>query len=148
MNFQRKGAPSNTHVGKDFEARAKEFLETQGIILQPNFTLEIGINENRKKHNFDFGDREKKIIVECKSHTWTESGNVPSAKITTWNQAMYFFLAASSDYRKILLVLHDVNKKTGETLGEYYLRTNAHLIPDGVEIWEFDDNSNIAKKIN
>jgi hypothetical protein len=78
---------------------------------------------------------------------WTEGGNVPSAKMTAWNQAMFFFHAAPSGYRKILFVLRDFNEKRNETLGEYYVRTNPHLIPNDVEMWEYDEKQGTAKKI-
>jgi len=144
--FQRKGAESNTQVGRDFEAKAQNFFAEQGLHLHPGMALAIGIN-GRKSHNFDLGDEQKKVVVECKAHTWTEGGNVPSAKMTTWNQAMFFFHAASLGYRKILFVLRDFSQKRNETLGEYYIRTNHHLIPKDVEIWEYDEKLETAKKI-
>ena len=98
--FQRKGAKSNTHVGKEFEKAVKKFFSTQGLSLQEDISVDIGINDKRP-HNFDLGNLNKNILVECKSHTWTEGGNVPSAKITTWDQAMYFFHVAPKGYRKI-----------------------------------------------
>lgn len=147
-NFQRNGATSNTQVGRDFEANARAFfLKNKGLILQSNFKLAIGIDGRSKVHSFDLGDEPNKVIVECKSHTWTETWNVPSAKMTTWNQAMYYFQAAPKGYRKILFVLNHYNPKRKLTLAEYYIKTNPHLIPDGVEIWEFDEATNNAKKI-
>jgi hypothetical protein len=147
-NFQRDGATSNTHVGRDFEATAREFFSQKGLDLLSNFNLKIGVDGRVKAHNFDLGDAEKRVIVECKSHTWTETWNVPSAKMTTWNQAMYYFYAAPKDYRKILFVLRHFSPKRKQTLAEYYIKTNRHLIPDGVEIWEFDETSNTAQRID
>lgn len=144
--FQRKGAESNTQVGRDFEAKAQVFFAQQGLRLTPDMAVEIGIN-GRKSHNFDLGDEQKKVIVECKAHTWTEGGNVPSAKMTTWNQAMFFFHASPSGYRKILFVLRDFSQKRNETLAEYYIRTNIHLIPDDVEIWEYNEEQSKAMRI-
>lgn len=144
--FQRKGAESNTQVGRDFEAKAQTFFAQWGLQLTPGMALEIGIN-GKKLHNFDLGDAQKKVVIECKAHTWTEGGNVPSAKMTTWNQAMFFFHASPSGYRKILLVLRDFSQKRNETLGEYYIRTNYHLIPKDVEVWEYDEKLETAKKI-
>jgi len=60
---------------------------------------------------------------------------------------MFFFYVAPSCYRKILFVLRDVNRKRNETLGEYYLRTNPHLIPSDVEVWEYDEKQGTAKKL-
>jgi hypothetical protein len=145
--FQRKGSQSNTQVGMDFEAKTQEFFKKLGMQLTPKYAVEIGIN-SRKNHQFDFGNGQKRILVECKAHTWTEGENVPSAKITTWDQAMFFFHVAPRDYRKILFVQKDFSIKRNETLGHYYIRTNYHLIPADVEIWEFDETNKIAEKIN
>jgi hypothetical protein len=143
--FQRKGATSNTQVGHDFEEKAKVFFSKQGLELKRNIAVDIGIN-GKKTHVFDLGEPTKKIIVECKSHKWTEGGNVPSAKMTTWNQAMYFFHAAPSIYRKIFFVLRDFSEKKNETLADYYIRTNPHLIPSNVEFWEYDEQEGVAER--
>jgi hypothetical protein len=58
--------------------------------------------------------------------------------MTTWNEAMLYFLAAPKDYRKILFVLRDICLKRNVSLLSYYLRTHAHLVPPGVEFMEFD----------
>ena len=144
--FQRKGAESNSQVGRDFEAAAKAFFARQGLHLTPGVAVPIGL-AGRKAHNFDLGDEKARILVECKAHTWTEGGNVPSAKLTAWNQAMFFFHVAPGDYRKILFVLRDFSKKRNQTLAEYYMRTNSHLIPDGVEVWEFDEQRKTGRQL-
>lgn len=144
--FQRKGAASNTQVGREFEGKAQAFFEIKGLRLTPGFSIEIGVNE-RKEHAFDLGDEEGKVLVECKAHKWTEGGNVPSAKIIAWNQAMYFFYIAPGGYRKIMFVLNDYNQKRNTTLAKYYIRTNAHLIPDDVEFWEFDEAADTADRL-
>ena len=138
--FQRKGAESNTRVGNDFESMVRGYFQSSGLSLNPNYSVQIGIID-KKAHKFDFGNDQQKVIIECKAHRWTEGGNVPSAKMTTWNQAMYYFFVVTSGYQKILCVLKDYSQKKGETLGEYYLRTNYHLIPKDVEIMEFDEKS-------
>ena len=144
--FQRKGGKSNTDVGHDFESIAKGFFATIGLALEPRVTVEIGVN-GKKPHSFDLGCRSGMVLVECKSHTWTQGGNVPSAKMTTWDQAMYFFYAAPSGYRKIFFVLRDYNARRKESLAEYYIRTHSHLIPADVEFWEYDDTKSDANKI-
>jgi hypothetical protein len=144
--FQRKGAISNAHVGDDFEAKAIEFFGQSGLYLIRNFAIDIGIT-SRKPHNFDLGNYQPKVLVECKSHTWTEGGNVPSAKITTWDQAMFFFYLAPPAFRKIFFILKDFSLKRDETLGQYYVRSNYHLIPEDVEIWEFDEKDRTGKRI-
>lgn len=145
--YQRKGAKSNAQVGRIFEEKAKEFFNKQGMVLTSKFKLAIGINGVRQ-HEFDLGDGANKVIVECKTHKWTEGGNVPSAKISKWNEAMYLFHIAPSEYRKILFVLQDYSQNKKETLAEYYIRVNSHLIPKGVEVWEFDENDESGRKIH
>ncbi len=64
--------------------------------------------------------------------------------MTVWNEAMYYFALAPGNYQKILFVLRDYNPKKKETLAEYYLRTYDHLVPNGVEIWEYDETTGEA----
>lgn len=145
---QRKGSTSNTEVGRDFEAQVRLFLAEQGLELESGFEINIGIS-SKKPHKFDFGDQKNRVIVECKSHTWTEGDNVPSAKMTTWDQAMlYFYVIRPPDnYRKIFFILRDYSESRKETLGQYYIRTKSHLIPPDVEIWEYDEQNKTAMKI-
>jgi hypothetical protein len=145
--FQRKGAASNTQVGREFEGKAKEFFQTQGLRLLSDFSIEIGINK-LKDHALDLGDEKREVLVECKAHKWTEGGNVPSAKMTAWNQAMYYFYLAPDGYRKIMFALKDFSPKRDETLAQYYLRTNPHLIPVDIEFWEFDELADTAERLS
>jgi len=145
---QRLGAKSNAHVGREFEFATKEFFASQGLDLVLNVKIEVGVNTTTKKHAFDLGCEVKKILVECKSHKWTApNDNVPSAKLTVWNEAMYYFLLTPTGYRKIMFVLRDYSEKRKETLAEYYLRTYRHLIPNDVELWEFDDRNIIGCRL-
>ncbi|MDM5133362.1 MULTISPECIES: hypothetical protein [Aeromonas] len=144
---QRIGAKSNAHVGRDFELAAKSFFTNEGLSLDTNIKIPIGISGLKKVHAFDLGSLNGKILIECKSHKWTApNDNVPSAKLTVWNEAMYYFLAAPSDYRKIMFVLRDYSEKRKETLAEYYIRTYRHLIPEGVELWEYDESNMSARR--
>ena len=143
-NFQRVGSKSNAHVGRDFEIVAESVLADAGIIVERNYSIDIGIDSKKKAHCFDLGSSSPPILVECKSHRWTSGNNVPSAKITVWNEAMYYFAVAPHSYRKIFFVLRDVRTKTDESLAEYYVRTYRHLVPSDVEVWEYDQ---MAKKV-
>jgi hypothetical protein len=135
---QRVGSISNAHVGADFERVAMEFYRKKGIVLSRNFPLEIGL-ARKKIHCFDLGSSTDKLIVECKSHRWTAGDRVPSAKMTVWNEAMYYFHLAPPEFRKTLFVLHDTRKEGGESLLAYYKRTYSHLIPADVEFMEWDE---------
>ena len=146
--FQRVGSISNAHVGRDFEQLAQNFFNESGLDLDKRVSVPVGVNGKEKEHAFDLGCKEKKVLVECKSHKWTTpNDNVPTAKLTAWNEAMYYFLASPNGYRKILFVLKHYSAKRGETLANYYVRTYFHLIPVGVEIWEYDETVKIAEKL-
>ena len=137
-NFQRIGSISNTQVGNDFEQAAQIYFSSQGINLKKNHSVSIGVRDQKKGHNFDLGSDEPKIIVECKSHTWTSGDNVPSAKMTVWNEVMFYFFLVPVEYRKILFVLKSYSQRRRKTLAAYYVQTYGHLIPPGVEIMEYD----------
>jgi hypothetical protein len=145
-NFQRIGSISNAHVGRDFEEVARDyFLRIEGLTLQKSFPVEVGASITKKSRRFDLGSEEPPILVECKSHRWTETGNMPSAKVTVWNESMFYFHIAPTRYRKVLFVVRDVHTRKTESLAEYYIRNCAHLIPAGVSIIEFDEASGSAK---
>lgn len=47
-----------------------------------------------------------------------------------------------------MFVLRDYSEKRKETLAEYYIRTYQHLIPKGVELWEFDEDNHTAVQLS
>jgi hypothetical protein len=145
-NFQRIGSISNAHVGNEFEEIVLKFFGEQGLSLARGFSVSVGAGIIKKARKFDFGSDHPAVLVECKSHSWTSGGNVPSAKITVWNEAMYYFLIAPAKYRKILFALKSIRGQT--SLATYYVRCYGHLIPENVEIWEYDVEANKAARIN
>jgi len=150
-NSQRIGSKSNAHVGKEFERTSKKyFLKKENIELKENFSIDIGILNIKKEHRFDLGisDSVTKILVECKSHKWTEGKNVPSAKLTNWNEAMYYFSLSPNNFKKIFFILKDYSEKRKETLGTYYLRRYSHLIPLGVKFYEYNEKNNKVEILN
>lgn len=145
---QRKGARSNAHVGTEFEGRAQAYLARLGVVTKRGFKVTIGIREPRKEHGFDLGSDELNLVVECKSHRWTEGNKVPSAKLAVWNEAMYYLSLVPPSMKRILFVLRDVRGGDGEPLADYYVRTYGHLIPLGVEIWEYDEDADRHRVCN
>ena len=137
-NFQRVGSISNAHAGRDFEEIAKAVLERKGIRTRYDVVAPVGIGHRKKPHKFDLGSDDPKVLVECKSHTWTSGDNMPSAKVKNWSEAMYYFHAAPAEYRKIFFIQKSMKRSSGESLGTYYLRTHFHFVPPDVEFWEFD----------
>ena len=81
----------------------------------------------------------KRFVVECKAHKWTSGNNVPSAKLTVWNEAMLYFSLLSDNIGKYFFVLKDYSEKRSESLAQYYTKTYGHLIPLGVVIIEYDE---------
>jgi hypothetical protein len=143
-NFQRVGAISNTHAGREFEEAARLFFAETGISLQPEFNAPIGVRV-KKPHKFDLGSEDPPVLVECKSYTWTSGGNSPSAKIRGLNEVMLLFSVAPPHYRKILFVLKHLRR--GLSLANHYISTQGHLIGPNVEIWEFDMDQKHAERV-
>ena len=135
MNHQRIGSNSNAHVGSDFEAIAQAYFErSEGLDLQRAFPVLLSAGSTEKWHRFDLGSENPPVLIECKSHHWTETGNVPSAKIITCNLAMYLFHLTPTRYRKVLFMLRSEHPRRSESLAQYYVRTSAHLIPPTVSL--------------
>ena len=123
----------------------KKHFTKQGLLLNSGVTVPIGIN-GKKSHSFDLGNNGEKVLVSPKAHRWTEGGNVPSAKLTVWNEAMYFFYASTWLPQNSGGIAR-LSTRRNETLGEYYIRTYSHLIPMDVEVWEYDESEKTGKKI-
>jgi hypothetical protein len=147
-NHQRVGAISNAHVGREFEAlAAAHYWGAETWELLPNFPVSLGVDASRKAHRFDLGCEQPPTLIECKSHNFTVSGNMPSAKITVWNEAMYLFHLAPARYRKILFVLEARHVRQRETLATCYTRNYGHLIPHGVEIVEYNIQTHALRRV-
>lgn len=58
--------------------------------------------------------------------------------MSVWNEAMYYFHLAPADHRKVFVVLRNMRGEL--SLAQNYINLYGHLIPPGVEIWEFDEN--------
>jgi hypothetical protein len=143
-NFQRVGAISNTHVGREFEEAARMYFAQTGISLRANFSAQVGFKVKRP-HKFDLGSERPPILVECKSYTWTSGGNSPSAKIRSMNEVMLLFSVAPDHFRKILFVLKHLRRQV--SLASHYVKTQGHLIGPNVEIWEFDLDQKFGERL-
>jgi hypothetical protein len=147
ISFRRVGVISNAHLSAAFEDSALACFAALGVPLQRCHRISLGASALKKQHAFDLGCGRQKIIVECKSHRWTVGTNVPSPKLTVWNESVYYFQLAPREYRKIMFVLKDFCPRRDITLATYYLNTYLHLIPDDVEFWEFDQNQLVATRL-
>ena len=124
------GNADNPSTGARFEAAVQAFFRSKGLDLHRDYSVDVGAGSTPKSRKFDLGSGRPATLVECKSHTWTEGGNAPSAKLSVWNEAMFYFLVAPPSYRKILAVL--AHSRQGETLAEHYVKRFRHLVPPGI----------------
>ena len=126
----------NPRVGKAFQIAVKEWFESE---YSTTFVLEekIPIGKPSKLHSFDIADNERNVVVECKCYTWTEAGNVPSAKMDFTNEAAFYLSFLPETTEKIIVMLRAKHYKRNETLAEYYFRTNRYLLGK-IKIFEFD----------
>ena len=140
---------SNQAKGEAFTRRVGNYLRRQGNDVETEYVVNVGLpTRPRKSHRFDFGNGT--LLVECKYYDWTISGNNPSAKISTLNESMLYFLAAPRSFRKMMFIAETAKKgvRHPETLAEYYVRLRGHLIPRDVEVWELSSRRLIAKRLD
>ena len=131
----------NPKVGKAFQEMVCKSVEKY---FNQDFELEVAIPIGRpaKDHRFDCVSVDRKIVVECKAYTWTDTGNVPSAKLMGMNEALFYMSYLPDDVTKILCIKKATHPKRTETLAEYYLRIDGHLFRD-VKIYEADEFGNL-----
>ena len=135
----------NPGRGAHFETRVQQFFARRRLLLQRSFAIPVGFDGKRGRYRFDLGAEHPTVIVECKRHTWTVTGNTPAAKLAVWMQAILYFQAAPRRYRRILAVLHDVRR--GRSLEEYFLQHYGHLVPGNVEIWEIAASGRTGRRL-
>ena len=126
----------NPRVGKEFQLAVKEWFE-EAYTSPFEIERKIAIGRPAKLHSFDISSLDESIVVECKCYTWTETGNVPSAKMGFTNEAAFYLSFLPDDTERMIVMLHAEHAKRNETLAEYYFRTNRHLLGK-IKIYEFD----------
>jgi hypothetical protein len=132
------------NLGSPLQYAARRFFEkSEGITLTEEYKLSVGLSY-KKERRFDLGSDRPPVIVECKSYRLNKSLPVPrSPNFSSWTEAMYYFHLAPEVYRKIFFVAEDIQ---GGSVALRYVRGHRHLIPDGVEIWEFNERSQTAQR--
>ena len=133
----------NPTAGKLFqEAVLKSMERWFGVRLIPEKAIAIG--EPPKAHRFDGVSDDNKIVVECKCYTWTEAGNVPSAKLMGLDEAVFYMSFLSECVTKIICIKKSYRSDKKETLAQYYCRLKGHLLRD-VQIYEMDDMGTLTR---
>lgn len=130
----------NPKRGADFQKQVLGWFQNEYGI---EFELEkkIPIGNPAKDHKFDIVDTAGTIAIECKRYTWTETGNVPSAKMGFTNEAAFYLSFLPDSYEKYIVMLKSLHPKRNESLAEYYFRTNHHLIGK-IKVAEYDPEKN------
>ena len=100
----------------------------------------IGIGEPPKDHKFDMVSADDAIAIECKCYTWTETGNVPSAKMGFCNEAAFYLSFLPDTYEKYIVMAYSWHDKRQQTLAEYYYETNRHLLKN-IKVAEYNPES-------
>jgi len=119
-----------------FEKRVRQFFAlNKGLTLSEQI-LDIGKKDDGSplRHKFDMVSEDGTIVGECKSYKWTKSGNYPSGKISTANEAL-FYLSRVNAKEKFLVLKDDVSRR-GKSLPEVYVSRSSGLMDD-VEIYKY-----------
>jgi hypothetical protein len=131
----------NPRVGKEFQKMVCGLIEKEtGSHFEMEVALPIG--NPPKLHKFDCVSPDKKTVVECKCYTWTDTGNVPSAKLMGLNEAVFYMSYLEPGVQKILAVKKAVYPGKKETLAEYYNRIDGHLL-GGITLLEIGESGQI-----
>jgi hypothetical protein len=126
----------NTEKGRAFQQKAAEVLSQHfGVEFQKEYSFPIG--HPPKEHKFDLVSLDRKYVGESKNYSWTETGNVPSAKMGFVNEAVFYLQHVPPTVHRFVVMRRDTHPKRGESLAEYYYRANRHLL-NGVFVVEID----------
>lgn len=135
----------NPKVGKMFQTAVKEWFEKERGVPY-NWEEPIPIGNPAKQHKFDLVESTGLIVVECKCYTWTEMGNVPSAKMEFINEAAFYLSFLPEAIERNIVIRKSVHPRRKETLAEYYFRTYRHLLGK-IRILEYDTDTKTMKLI-
>ena len=92
----------NPKNGADFQNKVLQYFTKE---YGSGFELEkkIPIGEPPKDHKFDIVNFDMGFVIECKRYTWTEAGNVPSAKMGFLNEAAFYLSFLPNNYNKFIV---------------------------------------------
>ncbi len=115
---------------RDFPSIAKLHFEKEtGRSLTPEARVVL---PDGQVHRFDLAAADFSVLIECKSYTYTLTGNEPAAKLAhAKNDAV--LLRSSQAKRKIIVFDDDEHPKKG-SLAKLFARRNSAWLQD-VEIW-------------
>lgn len=139
----------NPIIGAEFQEQVRKWFEDhydKPFVSEQKIAIGV-CSDNKKDHKFDIVAEDETVAIECKRYTWTASGNVPSAKMGFTNEATLYLSLLPDTYEKYIVMLYSYNAKRGETLAEYYYRTNNHLLGE-IKIAEYNPETNELRVIS
>ena len=126
----------NPAKGRLFQEQVRQALAKRyGVEFVKEYPIAIG--NPPKDHKFDLVSADSKYVVECKAISWTETGNIPSAKMASCNQAVFYLSHVPHNKKRLLVIRKNTRPGRQETLAQYYKRINQHLLND-IIVAEFD----------
>lgn len=135
----------NPKRGANFQKKVRDWFVKK---YNKPFEIEkkIPIGSPAKDHKFDIVCDSDRIAIECKRYTWTETGNVPSAKMGFTNEAAFYLSFLPDEYKKYIVMYYSYNTKRSETLAEYYYRTYKHLIGK-IHVLEYNPDNDTMRDL-
>jgi len=134
----------NTGKGHTFQALSAKILSAH-FGTQFNLDHAIGIGKPPKPHRFDLVSTDFQFVGECKNYSWTETGNMPSAKMGFINEALLYLSYLPKDTTRFIVTRVDRHARRQETLTEYYFRTYRHLL-ENVRLFEIDIDTGAVRE--
>lgn len=135
----------NPGIGAEFQRLVKDWFE-KNYKLEFELEKKIAIGNPPKDHKFDIVCEQKKIVIECKRYTWTQTGHVPSAKMGFTNEAAFYLSFLPKEYDKYIVMLYSYHDKRKQSLAEYYYQTYRHLIGD-THVLEYDPEKDNMREV-
>ncbi len=72
----------------------------------------IPIGRPAKGHRFDLVSEDGRYVGECKNYSWTEGGNVPSAKMGFINEAVFYLSWLPKSASRFVVMRRDGPRRT------------------------------------
>jgi hypothetical protein len=130
--------PSNSEIGRRFQQVA---IKALGVLVGVEFEdeVEISIGTPRKPHKFDLASADRRYVAECKAFTFTRTGNIPAAKLTTLKEAATYLLHLPDETKRFIVMKRSIRPTHPESLVEYFVRLHSNLLGDICVVEVSDD---------
>jgi len=124
---------SNIKKRKLFREEVRRVMSAEhGIVLEAEVALEIC--SPPKFHEFDLVNLQDRVVVECKRYKWKVAGHVPNGKIRSLVAAVSELKDLPGQWTRILAMYRSMRAKSEQSLAEYFVQNNEHLLADVVVV--------------